>query len=75
MTLVRRLFVAPLALAGIAAYGFYPVAPAPSPAKPPVQVLASAGAPADAAGGNHDEAASRYRGNQSRHWRQVMMAR
>jgi len=27
----------------------------------------------EAGGGNHDDAAARYRGNQSRHWRHVMI--
>jgi hypothetical protein len=35
------------------------------------EVIHAADEPGTAAGGNHDEAAARFRSNQSHHWRQV----
>jgi hypothetical protein len=37
------------------------------------EVIHSAEEQGIARGGNHDEAAARYRGNQSHHWRQIAL--
>ncbi|MBN9122344.1 MAG: hypothetical protein J0I06_24925 [Planctomycetes bacterium] len=63
MTL-RRLIVATVVLCGLCVWGFAHSDDAPT--TDPVRAEGGAGG-----GGTHDEAAARYRANQSHHWRHV----
>jgi len=65
MTL-RRLTVAMTVLCGLCVWGFARSSDTAGPGAEPVRVEGGAGA-------THDEGLSRYRSNQSRHWRHVAL--
>jgi hypothetical protein len=64
MTL-RRLTVAMTLVCGLCVWGFAHSGDAPAPCADPAR------AEDGDTGGNHDEAAARYRAGQSNHWRHV----
>jgi len=66
MTL-RRLSVALLLVCGLCVWGFAHSDDTSAPDIDPVRAESATG------GGNHDEAAIRFRHNQSRHWRHVAL--
>jgi hypothetical protein len=65
MTL-RRLSFAVLMVCGLCVWGFARTSSSPAPSAEPASTESGTG-------GNHDEAAARYRANQSNHWRHIVV--
>lgn len=72
MTL-RRVFVGVSLAFGLSVWSWCRADGNPVQAGPAGPVAYAAEAAPESGQGNHDEAAARYRGNQSRHWRHVMI--
>jgi hypothetical protein len=70
--MVRRLSIALVVVSGLCLLGLARTGanPAESQLADPVYLSEDVQQP----GGNHDTASHRFRGNQSHHWRQVMIA-
>jgi hypothetical protein len=66
---LRRLSVALLLVCGLCVWGFAHSDDTPAPNTDPARAENASAT----GGGNHDDAAIRFRNNQSRHWRHVAL--